>query len=238
MASTMGAGDGVIGIGLGCVAAVQFGAPGCLYASALAILAAQVLLTSSECLGLCVAVLSSGAQDCCRRSHDGDSGCHIMDHRRVAPTVAPSCSVIGPMTTALARLGRGHATSACPLCYPMVTTVDPAVRTDGHRGDDRPDTVLNEQGRPIRWLRASARPPAVQREAQSAVATGPSGDGSAQAYGTRSRPRLGRRIASNGQFRRSGSPMQHIHQSTSSATAPLPADDAAPQRIRPDSREC
>src|SRR6476660_2650990 len=119
--------------------------------------------TSSGCLGWCVAVLSPSVEDCGLRSEDGGSGCHITDYQRVRA----DCRTVvhgdrtddncpGPDSDAVMQRG-----SALGVISDGDLLVDPAVRSDGLRGDDCPDAVLDEQcgADPIGFERQCRRRP-------------------------------------------------------------------------------
>ena len=68
----------------------------------------------------------------------------------LAPTVAPSCNVIGPITTAPAPTRTRSPSVGLPVAScPMVTCwLIQQWLADGFRADDGRDTVLDEESRP------------------------------------------------------------------------------------------
>ena len=112
-----------ISIGLGCVAAARFGAVGVVYASALAIFAAQVLpdllwvprLVRRRPRARGLSTVANGATTVT----PGPTSCITV---ALAPTVAPSCNVIGPITTAPAPTRTRSPSVGLPVALcPMVT---------------------------------------------------------------------------------------------------------------------
>ena len=161
--------------------------------------------TCSGCLGWCVAVLSSLLEGRCHRRNHGVARPDVVDHRRVG---AHGGAVVkgdradhdraGPDPDAVAQ-----RRPALRVVADGDLLVDPAVAADGLRGDDRPDTVLDEQcgSDPVGFEGQRGRRPVQLAAAEAEAATATSGVGNGRACGTRSAPRSGRRIASSGRAR-------------------------------------
>ena len=112
-----------LSIGLGCVAAARFDAVGVAYASALAVFAAQVFPDLLWVPRLVrrrprVGGLSAVANEATTVSPGPTSWITVA----LAPTVAPSCKVIGPITTAPAPTRTRSPSVGLPVAScPMVT---------------------------------------------------------------------------------------------------------------------